>query len=154
SAGPDDTASTPAPGTKGRWAQLVLWIVCMAVITNLQYSSSLFLRAILTTRGWTTTDVQFSISIFVAVWAFAGPLAGWIVDRIDPRRGPKLMVAFGGAMVAVGWILNSVAGLVGVLFLAAAVTGIGSAAVYATCIGQAAKWFPERRGLAIGLATA
>ena len=40
------------------------------------------------------------------------------------------------------------------LYLGAVFGGIGGGAVYATCVGHAVKWFPDRRGLAVGLTAA
>lgn len=57
-------------------------------------------------------------------------------------------------MVALGWIINSRADTLEMLYLGAVVGGIGGGAVYATCVGQAVKWFPDRRGLAVGLTAA
>jgi len=63
-------------------------------------------------------------------------------------------VAFGGVVVALAWWLNSIASSLPVLYLAAALSGIGAGAVYGTCVGNALKWFPDRRGLAAGLTAA
>jgi OFA family oxalate/formate antiporter-like MFS transporter len=62
-----------------------------------------------------------------------------------------LVVAFGGIFVALGWNINSIADSLGMLYLGAVVGGIGGGAVYATSVGHAVKWFPDRRGLAVGL---
>ena len=64
------------------------------------------------------------------------------------------MVAFGGIMVALGWVINAYAQSLEMLYLGAVVGGSGGGAVYATCVGQAVKWFPDRRGLAVGLTAA
>ena len=40
------------------------------------------------------------------------------------------------------------------LYLGAVIAGIGGGAIYATCVGKAVKWFPDRRGLAVGLTAA
>ena len=64
------------------------------------------------------------------------------------------MVAFGGILVGIGWIVNSGAGTLAMLYLGAILSGIGAGAVYATCVGNAVKWFPDRRGLAVGLTAA
>ncbi len=40
------------------------------------------------------------------------------------------------------------------LYFAAALGGIGAGAVYGTCVGNALKWFADRRGLAAGLTAA
>src|ERR1700722_14036816 len=73
---------------------------------------------------------------------------------LGPQRGPKLMVAFGGIMVGVGWVINAYAGSLALLYLGAVISGIGGGAVYATSVGHAVKWFPDRRGLAVGLTAA
>ncbi len=57
----------------------------------------------------------------------------------------------GGILVALAWTLNSLASSLPVLYLAAAVGGIGTGSVYGTCVGNALKWFPRRRGLAAGI---
>src|SRR3974390_1750305 len=71
-----------------------------------------------------------------------------------PSRGPKLMVSFGGIMVAAGWVINAYAGSLAMLYTGAVISGIGGGAIYATCVGMAVKWFPDRRGLAVGLTAA
>jgi OFA family oxalate/formate antiporter-like MFS transporter len=64
------------------------------------------------------------------------------------------MIAFGGVMIAVAWIVNSAAASLGMLYLGAVLSGIGAGAIYATCVGNAVKWFPDHRGLAVGLTAA
>jgi OFA family oxalate/formate antiporter-like MFS transporter len=51
-------------------------------------------------------------------------------------------------------VLNSFAASLPMLYIAAAVGGIGAGAVYGTCVGNALKWFPDRRGLAAGMTAA
>ena len=70
------------------------------------------------------------------------------------RSADQVVVAFGGVMVAIGWTINSYAESLAMLYLGAVVSGIGGGAVYATCVGMAVKWFPDRRGLAVGLTAA
>jgi OFA family oxalate/formate antiporter-like MFS transporter len=64
------------------------------------------------------------------------------------------MVAFGGITVAIGWVINAYAQSLEMLYLGAIVSGTGGGAVYATCVGNAVKWFPDRRSLAVGLTAA
>jgi OFA family oxalate/formate antiporter-like MFS transporter len=64
------------------------------------------------------------------------------------------MVAFGGITIAIGWIVNSAAATLTALYIGSALSGIGAGAIYATCVGNAVKWFPDRRGLAVGLTAA
>ena len=150
-------ASEPAdtqvvPSVNRVW-QLVIGIVCMALIANPQYAWTLFVDPMHKAHGWTTAEIQLAFSIFVALETWLTPIEGWIVDSMG-MRGPKLMVAFGGVMAAIGWGLNAIADQLWILYLAAAISGIGAGGIYATCVGNAVKWFPDRRGLAVGLTAA
>jgi len=137
-----------------RWAQLVSVIICMVMIANLQYGWTLFVNPINKAHGWSIAAIQFAFSVFIALETWLTPIEGWIVDILGPRRGPKLMVAFGGIMVAIGWVVNSTADSLSMLYLGAVIAGTGGGAVYATSVGHAVKWFPDRRGLAVGLTAA
>lgn len=105
-------------------------------------------------HSWSVADIQIAFSIFVALETWLTPIEGWIVDRIGPKNGPRLMIAFGGVLVAIAWIINSFASSLAMLYVGAALSGIGAGAVYATCVGNAVKWFPDHRGLAVGLTAA
>jgi OFA family oxalate/formate antiporter-like MFS transporter len=137
-----------------RWTQLIAGVICMIMIANLQYGWTLFVHPLNAAHGWSIASIQVAFSIFVALETWLTPVEGWIVDRLGAQRGPKLMVAFGGVMIAAGWIVNSEAESLSMLYLGAVLAGIGGGAVYATIVGQAVKWFPDRRGLAVGLTAA
>jgi MFS transporter, OFA family, oxalate/formate antiporter len=151
--------------TATRWTQLLSVIICMIMIANLQYGWTLFVNPLKNAHGtwgfdflWWHFDsfaaIQLAFSIFIALETWLTPIEGWIVDVLGPQHGPKTMVAFGGVMVAIGWVLNSVADSLTMLYLGAVIGGIGGGAVYATSVGHAVKWFPDRRGLAVGLTAA
>ena len=133
-----------------RWLQLIAGIICMVMIANLQYGWTLFVAPMNKAHGWAVADIQIAFSIFVALETWLTPIQGWIADRL----GPKFVVAAGGILVAAGWILNAYADTLWILYLGAAITGTGAGAVYATCVGNSVKWFPDRRGLAVGLTAA
>jgi OFA family oxalate/formate antiporter-like MFS transporter len=137
-----------------RWTQLIVGIVCMVLIANLQYGWTLFVNPINKAHGWSIAEIQLAFSIFIALETWLTPVEGWIVDAIGPRNGPRLMVAFGGLTVALGWVINAYAQSLTALYAGAVISGIGGGAIYATCVGQAVKWFPDRRGLAVGLTAA
>jgi OFA family oxalate/formate antiporter-like MFS transporter len=137
-----------------RWLQLIIAIVCMVMIANLQYGWTLFVQPMNTANGWSVVDIQVAFSLFVALETWLTPIEGWIVDWVGAKNGPRWMVAFGGATIAIGWIVNSVAGTLPMLYLGAVLSGVGAGAIYATCVGNAVKWFPDRRGLAVGLTAA
>ena len=136
-----------------RWTQLIVCIACMILIANLQYGWTFFVNPINKAHGWSIASIQFAFSIFIALETWLTPIHGWIADSLG-KFGPKLVIAFGGICVAAGWIINSHATTLEMLYLGAVVGGTGGGAVYATCVGLAVKWFPDRRGLAVGLTAA
>ncbi len=148
------TAATARVSDATRWTQLICCIICMIMIANLQYGWTLFVNPINKAHGWSIASIQVAFAVFIALETWLTPVEGWIVDMLGAQRGPKLMVAFGGVMVAIGWILNSKADTLTELYVGAVFAGIGGGAIYATCVGQAVKWFPDRRGLAVGLTAA
>src|SRR5438477_8735503 len=133
-----------------RWIQLVAGIICMVMIANLQYGWTYFVDAIDARHHWGRTDIQIAFTVFIATETWLVPVEGWFVDRF----GPRLVVMFGGIVVALAWSLNSIAGSLPTLYFAAALSGVGAGAVYGTCVGNALKWFADRRGLAAGLTAA
>jgi OFA family oxalate/formate antiporter-like MFS transporter len=148
-------STTAAPPSGGfRWVQLFVGVVCMAMIANLQYGWTYFVGPMSKAHAWDVGSIQVAFSIFVALETWLTPVEGWIVDTLGPQRGPKLMVAAGGICVAIGWLINAKANSLEMLYLGAVVSGIGAGGIYATCVGNAVKWFPDRRGLAVGLTAA
>src|SRR6185437_14435401 len=143
-------ASRQAPSNSYRWMQLIVGVICMAMIANLQYGWTYFVGPMAKANSWDIAGIQVAFSIFVALETWLTPVEGWIVDSLG-RRGPKLMVAAGGIFVALGWLINAKAASLEALYAGAIVSGIGAGAIYATCVGNAVKWFPDRRGLAVGL---
>jgi OFA family oxalate/formate antiporter-like MFS transporter len=140
--------------TTARWGYLAICVICMVMIANLQYGWTLFVNPINKANGWSIASIQFAFAIFIALETWLTPIQGWIVDVLGPHRGPKIMIGFGGIMVGIGWVINAYAGSLTMLYLGAIVSGAGGGAVYATCVGMAVKWFPDRRGLAVGLTAA
>ncbi len=137
-----------------RWSQLWLGVACMVLIANLQYGWTLFVNPMHTANGWSIGAIQVAFSIFIATETWLTPIEGWIVDYLGPRRGPPIMIGVGGALVGLAWVINSYASSLAVLYIGAAISGTGAGAIYATCVGNAVKWFPDRRGLAVGMTAA
>jgi OFA family oxalate/formate antiporter-like MFS transporter len=137
-----------------RWLQLSFGVICMVMIANLQYGWTLFVKPLSTTTGWSVAEIQVAFSLFVAFETWLTPIEGWFADWLGAKNGPRLVVAFGGALVALGWIVESIAGSLSLLYIGAMLAGIGAGAVYATAVGNAVKWFPDRRGFAVGLTAA
>src|SRR5262249_788859 len=145
-AGRVDAVAESEAGT-ARWWQLVIGIVCMAMIANLQYGWTLFVPHINDKYHWGKASIQVAFTIFVLLETWLVPLEGYLVDKY----GPRLITLLGGLLCGVSWVMNSFAGSLAELYTAAAIGGIGAGAGYGSCVGNALKWFPDRRGLAAGL---
>jgi OFA family oxalate/formate antiporter-like MFS transporter len=122
----------------------------MAMIANMQYGWTLFVNPINEKYQWGRTAIQVAFTIFVVTETWLVPIEGYLVDKY----GPRPVVVVGGLLCAVAWALNSVASSLPLLYIAAAIGGVGAGAVYGTCVGNALKWFPNRRGLAAGITAA
>jgi OFA family oxalate/formate antiporter-like MFS transporter len=133
-----------------RWAQLVFGIICMGLVANLQYAWTLFVNPIEAKNHWGLTAIQLSFSIFIVVETWLVPVEGWLVDKF----GPRPVVAGGAVFAALGWVIDSFATSLPELYGAAVIAGIGAGCVYGTCVGNALKWFPDKRGLAAGMTAA
>src|SRR5205809_6103043 len=144
--------ATPADVTSSgfRWMQLFMGIVCMAMIANLQYGWTLFVDPIDAKFHWGRAAIQLAFTLFVFTETWLVPVEAWFVDKY----GPRIVIMFGGIMIALAWVMNSYADSLVLLYAAAIVGGIGAGAVYGTCVGNALKWFPDRRGLAAGATAA
>ena len=90
---------------------------------------TLFVNPISKAHGWSIAAIQFAFAIFIALETWLTPIEGWIVDILGPRNGPRLMVAFGGITVALGWVINSMAESLTMLYAGAVISGIGGGAI-------------------------
>jgi OFA family oxalate/formate antiporter-like MFS transporter len=133
-----------------RWMQLFIGVVCMVMIANLQYGWTFFVPEIQKTFGFDRAAIQWAFTLFVLFETWLVPVEGWFVDKY----GPKIVVLFGGALCGIGWVINAYAGTLGMFYLGQIIAGIGAGAVYGTCVGNALKWFPDKRGLASGITAA
>ena len=92
-----DGAVTAAPLRTGfRWLQLVMGIVCMAMIANLQYGWTLFVDPIDATHHWGRAAIQLAFIIFVVTETWLVPIEAWFVDKY----GLCIVIMFGGVMIA------------------------------------------------------
>jgi MFS transporter, OFA family, oxalate/formate antiporter len=144
------TGATRSAAPVNRVQQLIVGIVCMVMIANLQYGWTLFVNPIDTKYHWGRAAIQVAFAVFVATETWLVPVEGWFVDRF----GPRIVVAIGGVLVAVAWSIDSIASTLPMLYVAAAISGVGAGAVYGTCVGNALKWWADKRGLAAGLTAA
>ncbi len=122
----------------------------MVTIANLQYGWTLFINPIDEKYHWGRAAIQVTFTIFIVTETWLAPIGGYLIDRF----GPRVMVCGSGALVAIAWIINSVADSLVLLYAAAVIAGLGAGPIFGATVGNALKWFPDRRGLATGLTAA
>src|SRR6266851_2879568 len=142
--------SASASSVATRWWQLIFGIICMVMIANLQYGWTLFVNPIDQKYHWGRAAIQVAFTIFVLTETWLVPFEGYLIDKF----GPRVMVCGSGFLVAIAWMMNAYADSLALLYLAAAIGGIGAGVIYGASVGNALKWFPDRRGLAAGLTAA
>jgi MFS transporter, OFA family, oxalate/formate antiporter len=130
-----------------RWIQLIAAIIAMLAISNLQYAWTLFTAPLRTSLHASLPAIQVAFSAFILTETWLVPFEGAITDWL----GPRLMQIIGGILVGIGWVGTGYATSVTQVIIAYAIGGIGAGAVYAGAVGNALKWFPDHRGLCVGL---
>ena len=139
-----------AEGHINRWWR-VLGGLSMNLALGSLYAWSVFVAPLEKEFGWKRADTSLIFTIAVFVFGLAFILAG----RLQDKKGPFWISVTGGVLVSVGFFLSSWTTTLGwVFFWFGAIGGIGNGFGYATPIPVMAKWFPDRRGLAVGLAVA
>src|SRR5712692_5055388 len=137
----DNNSGTP------RWPRLIACMIAMMAIANLQYAWTLFTTAIPKSMNARLDAVQWTLTFFIIAQTTLFPINAYLVDRL----GPRVIISLASLLVAVGWIGAGQANSLPALYAVYAIGGIGAGAVYGGCVGVAMKWFPDRRGLCVGL---
>ena len=130
-----------------RWRVLIPCVVAMLAIANLQYAWTLFTTDIMKSFHARLDAVQLTLTFFIIAQTVLFPINAYLVDRF----GPRLIVTMASLLVAVGWIGAGRVNSLPALYAVYAIGGIGAGAVYGGCVGVAMKWFPDRRGLCVGV---
>lgn len=131
-----------------RWWRVVGGLSMNMALGTL-YGWSVFVAPLETQFGWKRADTSMVFTIAVIVFALSFVLAG----RLQDKYGPLPCSLAGGILVSLGFYLCSFTTSLNYLFLCFGVIGgLGNGFGYATPIPVMAKWFPDRRGLAIGIA--
>jgi OFA family oxalate/formate antiporter-like MFS transporter len=139
-----------AEGHINRWWRVVGGLSMNLALGSL-YAWSVFVAPLEKEFGWKRADTSMIFTIAVFVFGLAFILAG----RLQDKKGPFWISVIGGVLVSIGFFLSSWTTTLGwVFFWFGAIGGIGNGFGYATPIPVMAKWFPDRRGLAVGLAVA
>lgn len=129
-----------------RWLPVVGG-VCMNLALGSLYAWSVFVLPLEKEFSWTRAQTSWVFTIAIVLFAASFVLAG----RIQDRRGPRICAAIGGTLVGVGFILASWTTSLSFLYAIFGIIGIGNGFGYATPVPVASKWFPDKRGLVVGL---
>ncbi len=147
------------PAESGRWVLIIVGIIiqlCLGAIYAYgavrgditAYFKSLMAITDPATKGPTPLDMTWPYIIFLLIFALTMPLAGPYI----PKMGPKKVGMIGGLLCGLGWLAASFATSPTMLVpLYAVIGGPGVGIAYNVPIQCSAQWFPDKRGLAIGL---
>lgn len=130
-----------------RWPNLIAGMIAMMAIANLQYAWTLFTTDITQSMHARLDAVQWTLTFFIIAQTTLFPINAYLVDRL----GPRLVVTVASLLVAIGWIGAGRVDSLPALYAVYAIGGVGAGAVYGGCVGVAMKWFPDRRGLCVGV---
>src|SRR5215813_12485972 len=145
------TAPTQSAVLANRWVQLVLGIIAMMSISSPQYVWTLFTGPLNLKLGTTLAELQWTFSLLIVLQTFFSPFQAYLVDRF----GPKLLISAGAVLSGGSWVLASQATSLTALYITYGIIGgFGTGIIYVGIIGLMVRWFPDRRGLATGLAAA
>ena len=150
-----DMAAVTSAGTSAwywnRWSQLVLGLIAMMAISSPQYVWTLFTGPLNQKLGTTLAELQWTFSLLIILQTWCSPLQAYLVDRF----GPRMLISIGALMSGGGWVLSSyVDNIWALYFTYGVICGFGTGIIYVGIIGLMVRWFPDRRGLATGLAAA
>jgi OFA family oxalate/formate antiporter-like MFS transporter len=120
----------------------------MNMALGMFYGMSVFMLPLEKEFGWTRAQTSWATTIGLAMIALWYAVAGFIQDR----RGPRIVATIGGTLFALGFFLASFTTSLPWFYLTAGlIAGIGSGFGYVVPTSVGSKWFPDKRGLVVGL---
>jgi OFA family oxalate/formate antiporter-like MFS transporter len=141
----------PAGLLHNRWFQLLVGLICMMAISSPQYVWTLFTKPLSAKLGVPLSELQITFSVLIVLQTFFAPFQGGLIERF----GARPLIAIGTLMSGLSWVLASQASSIGMLYLTyGLVGGLGTGIVYIGVVGQMVRWFPDRRGFAVGMVAA
>ncbi|MDD5587058.1 MAG: OFA family MFS transporter, partial [Alphaproteobacteria bacterium] len=155
------TKSTNLPAVKslfgmpvhvGRWGFVLVGMI-MNICMGTVYAWSVFRGPI--SKHFSQGDVQITamqtlwpFMLFLGLFTVFMPISGKLVQKYSPR----MLSIVGSVLVGAGWILSSYATSMEFLYITyGVIAGIGVGIVYGLPIAVVARWFPDRKGLAVGV---
>jgi oxalate/formate antiporter len=126
-------------------------MIAMMAISSPQYVWALFTGPLVEKLHAPLAEVQVTFSLLIMLQTFLSPAQGYLVDRF----GPRVLLAFGAALTGLSWVFAAnVESLTGLYLTYGVLGGIGTGIIYVGVVGMMVQWFPDKRGLAVGLVAA
>jgi oxalate/formate antiporter len=134
-----------------RWNQLILGVIAMMAISSPQYVWTLFTTPLSAKLGTTLTELQWTFSLLIVLQTWFSPFQAYLVDRF----GPRALISLGALLAGGSWVVSAQVNNIWALYFTYGVLGgFGTGIIYVGIIGLMVRWFPDRRGLATGIAAA
>ncbi len=143
----EDTKLFGMPAASGRWLFVVIGLV-MNVCLGAVYAYSIFLGPVKKAFNVSASMANLPFMVFLSFFAILMFFGGRIMEKLGPRK----LIITGSIIVGLGWMLSSFAPNIWILTLTyGAIAGSGVGLVYGCPVATAARWFPDKKGLAVGL---
>lgn len=132
------------------------WVIAMAAVAiqiccGAIYSWSVFVKPLSATQPWTLVQISATFEIALAFIGIGAMVGGLWQDRI----GPRVVASAAGVLYGVGFMLSSFAishhSLMGLYFGYGLLSGTAIGVAYICPVAAITKWFPDKRGLMIGI---
>ncbi|MBD2527104.1 OFA family MFS transporter [Nostoc sp. FACHB-133] len=135
------------PAEKGRWLLIPLGatvLLCLGTV----YSWSIFRKPLEKLLSINAIESLLPFTVLLVLFAILMPITGFYINRF----GSRVVTAVGGVIVGLGYILSSINGNLQLLtFTYGVIAGVGVGIAYGVPLAVVAKWFPDKKGVAVGL---
>ncbi|MFC0562273.1 L-lactate MFS transporter [Halalkalibacter alkalisediminis] len=137
--------------TKNRWL-IALAAVGIHISIGSVYAWSVFTNPLMQEYGWELSSVSFTFSIAILFLGLSAAFMGHFVEKHGPRKSGLVSATFFGIGLLGAGFATSIESLTLLYLTYGVLGGIGLGVGYITPVSTLIKWFPDRRGLATGLA--
>ncbi|UCZ52474.1 OFA family MFS transporter [Bacillus shivajii] len=137
--------------TKNRWL-IALSAIAIHLSIGAAYAYSVYTNPIHDTMGWSTTGITLSFTIMMALAGFAAAFFGPFVEKHGPKKSAILAAILFGLGQAGAGVAVAIDSLLLFILTYGLASGLGMGLGYISPVSTLVKWFPDRRGLATGMA--
>lgn len=132
------------------WNVVGAAFTALFVVYSIQFSFGTFVDDIVEDTGWSETRLQLIFAVYIFTYSSLSAVTGALTDRVGPRR----VVAVGSVLLTAGYIIWATAPNLWIAFLGLGVVApLGMSASWVPCNATVVRWFVERRGTALAIAT-